>query len=70
MTNALRCGGVGSPAAAAAAAPAADVRAVALVVQRLEQAYAPATDEPPASVMTTPLPPSASGPAWSTTHPA
>ena len=45
MTNALPVRRLGLPVAAAAAAPAAYVRAVGLAVERLEQTYARTTDE-------------------------
>ena len=45
MTNALPVRRMALPVAAAAAAPAAYVRAVGLAVQRLEQTYARATDQ-------------------------
>ena len=45
MTNALPVRRLSLPVAAAAAAPAAYVRAVGLAVERLEQAYARTTDE-------------------------
>lgn len=45
MTNALPVRRLGLPVAAVAAAPAADVRAVGLAVERLEQTYARTTDE-------------------------
>jgi len=45
MTNALPVRRLGLPVAAAAAAPAAYVRAAGLAVERLEQTYARTTDE-------------------------
>jgi len=45
MTNALPVRRMALPVAAAAAAPAAYVRAVGLAVERLEQTYARATDQ-------------------------
>ena len=45
MTNSLPVRRLGLPVAAAAAAPAAYVRAVGLAVDRLEQTYARTTDE-------------------------
>lgn len=45
MTNALPVRRMGLPVAAAAAAPAAYVRAVGLAVERLEQTYVRTTDE-------------------------
>ena len=45
MTNALPVRRMGLPAAAAAAAPAAYVRAAGLAVERLEQTYVRTTDE-------------------------
>jgi uncharacterized protein len=45
MTNALPVRRMGLPVAAAAAAPAAYVRAVGLAVERLEQTYTRTTDE-------------------------
>lgn len=45
MTNALPVRRMGLPVAAAAAAPAAYVRAAGLAVERLEQTYARTTDE-------------------------
>jgi hypothetical protein len=45
VTNALPVRRMGLPVAAAAAAPAAYVRAVGLAVERLEQTYVRTTDE-------------------------
>ena len=70
MTNALPVRRMGLPVAAASAAPAAYVRAArpggGTAGADLRAGHRP----PAASVMTTPLPPSASRPAWSTTNPA
>jgi len=70
LTNALPVRRMGLPVSGRAAAPAAYVRAAGLAVGRLEQTCVRITDEAACQAMTTPLPPSASRPAWSTTNPA
>ena len=68
MTNALPVRRMGLPVSGRAAAPAAYVRAVGLAVEWLEHPMRGPPTRPPASVMTTPLPPLTSAPAWSATR--
>jgi uncharacterized protein len=70
MTNALPVRRMALPVAAAAAAPAAYVRAAAWRWNGWSKPTREQPTRPPASAMTTPLPPSTLAPAWSTTSPA